>query len=416
MMNALLGIALLCVCAVASAAPGQEELRGKLAFLEQLSAEKAITAAELKEARQAVLRSFAAPAQQAPAPAPHTQSNSTTPGQGPFTTLVWSDEFDFFNFSNWQHEISMSGGGNWEFEFYSNNRSTSFVRDGKLFLKPRLTEEIMGEAAMLNGGSLSLWGGAKADLCTSNAFYGCERASDGSHIINPVQSARLRTSESLNVKYGRLEVRAKLPRGDWLWPAIWMLPRRQEYGVWPASGEIDIMESRGNAAGYPAGGVDKVGSTLHWGPFFGQDKWPSTHGELQAAPGTDFASDFHTYGVEWTADYLCIYVDSRDNAVLNITFPEGGFWEKGAFSSLPGALNPWLSGSKAAPFDREFYLTLNVAVGGTNAYFPDSQGGKCWENASPTAALDFWKCRSEWQKTWVGDDVAMQIDHVRVWQ
>jgi beta-glucanase (GH16 family) len=63
------------------------------------------------------------------------------------------------------------------------------------------------------------------------------------------------------------KVKAKLPKGDWLWPAIWLLPYRNQYGMWPASGEIDIMESRGNT-NYPQsaeGGVESFGSTLHWG-------------------------------------------------------------------------------------------------------------------------------------------------------
>ena len=66
-------------------------------------------------------------------------------------------------------------------------------------------------------------------------------------------SGKLTTLESVAIKYGRVEVKAKLPKGNWLWPAIWLLPKYQEYGSWPASGEIDIMESRGNV-GHPSGG------------------------------------------------------------------------------------------------------------------------------------------------------------------
>ena len=65
-------------------------------------------------------------------------------------------------------------------------------------------------------------------------------------MINPIRSARLRSVKSFSFQYGRVEIKAKLPKGDWLWPAIWMLPAHNEYGQWPASGEIDIMESRGN--------------------------------------------------------------------------------------------------------------------------------------------------------------------------
>ncbi|CAM9810669.1 unnamed protein product, partial [Hapterophycus canaliculatus] len=74
-------------------------------------------------------------------------------------------------------------------------------------------------------------------------FYGCSRASNmASRIpINPVMSARVRTAGTFSFRYGRIEVKAKLPRGDWLWPAIWLLPEQNVYGQWPASGEIDIM-------------------------------------------------------------------------------------------------------------------------------------------------------------------------------
>ncbi|KAK0767477.1 Beta-1,3-glucan-binding protein, partial [Friedmanniomyces endolithicus] len=64
-----------------------------------------------------------------------------------------------------------------------------------------------------------------------------------------------------------------MPAGDWLWPAIWMLPVNSTYGPWPASGEIDIVESRGNNHTYPQGGNNIVSSTLHWGPDPGDDGW-----------------------------------------------------------------------------------------------------------------------------------------------
>ena len=121
--------------------------------------------------------------------------------------------------------------------------------------------------------------------CTNPAFYGCQRAGVNG-ALNPVMSARIRTVDSFSFKYGRVEVRAKMPTGDWLWPgnffstkglfslktfyiitAIWLLPRHNAYGTWPASGEIDLVESRGNARLMQNGvniGVEQAGSTLHW--------------------------------------------------------------------------------------------------------------------------------------------------------
>lgn len=163
-----------------------------------------------------------------------------------------------------KHEITLGGGGNSEFEYYTNNRSNSYVLNSILYIKPTLTANQIGEGNVLNGFTYDLWGNEYNAQCTGNAWMGCERSSGGGNIINPIQSARLRTAGTFSFKYGRIEVRAKLPRGDWLWPAIWLLPEDQQYVAWPASGEIDLMESRGNSNGYPQG-VDSFGSTLHYG-------------------------------------------------------------------------------------------------------------------------------------------------------
>lgn len=87
--------------------------------------------------------------------------------------LVLEDNFNTFNFNTWKHEITMGGGGNWEFELYDNNRSTTFVKDGVLNIKPVPTADKIGEAAVRSGYTYNMWGGAPADYCTSNAFYGC---------------------------------------------------------------------------------------------------------------------------------------------------------------------------------------------------------------------------------------------------
>ena len=70
----------------------------------------------------------------------------------------------------------------------------------------------------------------------------------GNNIIPPAISARLRTKGTFSFTYGRVEVRARIPLADWQWPAIWLLPENDVYGYWPTSGEIDLLEARGNAA------------------------------------------------------------------------------------------------------------------------------------------------------------------------
>lgn len=330
--------------------------------------------------------------------------------------LVFSDEFDSFDTQRWKHEQTLGGGGNWEFQYYCNNRSNSFVKDGVLHLKPTLLSETIGEDKVRGGNyNMDIWGNDPASQCTGNAWYGCTRVSGAPNYLNPIQSARIRTAESFSFKYGRLEVRAKLPKGDWLWPAIWLLPKNQQYGLWPASGEIDILESRGNL-NYPkeqGGGVGSIGSTLHWGPDFFQNRFQMTHKQYDLPSGT-FNDDFHVFGLYWSEDKIYTYIDNDSNRVLDVDISEP-FWDKGKFPTSTN--NPWFNRSKSAPFDQEFYLIMNVAVGGTNdGYWPEGVAGKPWGNHANNAMNQFYDAKGQWYSTWQGESSAMQVDWIKVWQ
>ena len=123
-------------------------------------------------------------------------------------TLIWEDQFDKLDFTKWAHENTLGGGGNWEFEWYSNNRTNSFVDNGVLYLQPTLTSEAIGLDAMMHG-DINIWGGEFGNECTSNAFYGCERNAAGSgNYNNPIKSARLRTAGKFSFQNGKVEVRA----------------------------------------------------------------------------------------------------------------------------------------------------------------------------------------------------------------
>ncbi|XP_062507118.1 beta-1,3-glucan-binding protein-like [Corticium candelabrum] len=327
--------------------------------------------------------------------------------------LLFEEDFNVFNLSVWQHELTMSGGGNWEFQLYDNNRANSYVRDGILYIKPTLLSDAIGEANVQNGYTMNMWGGTPADLCTGNHFYGCLRTSGaGGNVLNPIRSARIRTVKSFSFKYGRVEVKAKLPKGDWLWPAIWMLPTYNQYGGWPSSGEIDIMESRGNNASYPAGGVDAFGSTLHWGPYALENGYAKTTVQKKLDSG-DFSQDFHIYGLIWNETYIGTYLDDPSNVTLSVPITES-FWDRGGYAGK-NYDNPWAAGGRNAPFDQEFYFVINLAVGGTNGYFPDNQGGKPWSNLSPHSVNEFWNDKSSWYSTWNGEEAALKVDSVRVW-
>ena len=284
---------------------------------------------------------------------------------------------------------------NFSSQYYTNNRSNSFVRDGVLYLKPTLTAELIGDQSLMGGTEINLWGSTPADQCTSNAFYGCSRvAGGGGNVINPIQSARIRTAQSFSTKYGRVEIRAKLPKGDWIWPAMWMLPRWNQYGQWPTSGEIDIMESRGNAPGYASGGYDSFGSTLHWGPDYSRNRWSMTHADYKV-PSGNLHDTWHTYGMKWDETGLYTYIDDDANRILSVSFGSQSFWSRGGFTSS-NLNNPWAERSNAAPFDQKFYLIFNVAVGGTATYFPDGVGGKPWSNGDAHAVNAFWNSRGQW--------------------
>jgi beta-glucanase (GH16 family) len=215
------------------------------------------------------------------------------------------------------------------------------------------------------------------------------------------------------MKYGRLEVKAQLPKGDWLWPAIWMIPVNNEYGQWPASGEIDIVESRGNPGSCDLGGRNSFGSTLHWGPGYPFDAWEKAHAEYTHP--TDLSDDFHLYGLEWTEEYIKTTIDGKE--VLNFPFDQDMFTKGGFDQNLE---NPWkYETEKSAPFNKEMFLVFNVAAGGTGGYFPDGHCDKPWDNTDPHAPNQFYDKKDTWYKTWnypASHDSAMKIDYVKVWE
>ncbi|XP_014671705.1 PREDICTED: beta-1,3-glucan-binding protein-like, partial [Priapulus caudatus] len=302
----------------------------------------------------------------------------------------------------------------------------SYVKDGVLFIKPTLTDDQYGDG-FVYGGTLDLWGGnGKNDGCSDNHFFGCYREGPGfdpktsapfqGEIINPIQSARLRTLNSFAFKYGKVEVKAQMPVGDWLWPGIKLLPRNNAYGKWPASGEIDIVEARGNAnvttqlPGQSLGqGV--VQATMHWGPY------PLTNAFFRTIAGKHIGGGFHTYGVTWTSSAMNFTID--DVPLLSVV-PPSDFFELGQYSQFIDIDNPWAAGDKMAPFDQEFYLSINLAVGGSNGFFSDGwtygDNGKPWLNTAQFPMRDFWEGKDEWSPTWQGDDSALQVDSIRVYK
>ena len=219
--------------------------------------------------------------------------------------LIWADDFNgtTIDMTKWSFQIgngpkNLPGWGNHELEYYRDKNA--FVKDGKLIISI--------EKEKYNGFNYT--------------------------------SARLRTFGKGDWKFGKIEARIKLPKGKGIWPAFWMMPSDSVYGEWPQSGEIDIMEFKGN---------DPKTSycTIHYGP-----KWPynKRNEKLYFLDNGDFFSDFHLFSIEWEKDKITWFVDN--NQVFTITRDEL-------------APDNW-------PFNERFYIILNCAVGGDFCKNPDS--------------------------------------------
>lgn len=132
--------------------------------------------------------------------------------------------------------------------------------------------------------------------------------------------------------------------------AIWLLPTNNTYGTWPRSGEIDLLESRGNR-NYTNDkgkqiGVEHFGSTLHFGPAWDKNAWWSSTFTTHTQPGNGFNQAFHKFQLEWTPEHLKFAVDDKEVGII----PAGdGFWSRGKFEGD----DIWSNGTKMAPFDEE---------------------------------------------------------------
>ncbi|RCI12096.1 hypothetical protein L249_0882 [Ophiocordyceps polyrhachis-furcata BCC 54312] len=316
---------------------------------------------------------------------------------------VLDDSFDGgggLNADVWTKEVTVGGFGNGEFDQTTGGDENVMIQNGNLVIRATLQDADKMERDnvmdLLADGS-----------CTSTERASCVAATNTTAgnvtVVPPTKSGRINSRRGARLRYGRVEVTAKLPEGDWLWPAIWMMPVRETYGPWPASGEMDLMESRGNNWTYAQGGNDVVSSALHWGPDPANDGWWKTNNKHRALH-TTYSAGFNTFGLEWSQKYLFTYVNSRLLQVLYTNFDRpmwrrGGFPESGANGTR--LADSWTgTGRDNTPFDHEFYLVINLAVGGTNGWFEDGKSGKPWLDRSASARKDFWNARAVWLPTW----------------
>ena len=239
-----------------------------------------------------------------------TSFDNSPIGPGGTLSLVWSDEFDGTQLDPESWYFETGDGSQYGIPGWGNNELEYYLPDN---------------AELING---------------VLRITARPEAQDGYNYT----SARINTRDRVAFRYGRIEARMRLPAGQGLWPAFWLLPQDGVYGTWAASGEIDVME----AVNLGGSGGNSVVGTLHYG-----GEWPNNvfTGDQYVVPSSA-TDEFHTYALEWDVDELRWYVDGV----------------------LYGMQNAWYSSAAAypAPFDQRFYILFNVAVGGN---FPGPPNG-----------------------------------------
>jgi beta-glucanase (GH16 family) len=228
------------------------------------------------------------------------------PAAYPGYTLAWSDEFNgtSLDASAWTHESGdgcpgLCGWGNNELEYYTNNTNNLSFQDGKMIIE------------------------AKAESVGGKNYT----------------SARIKTQGKKTFKFGRIDIRAILPKGKGIWPALWLLPQDNVFGGWPRSGEIDMMENMGSQP-------SSVLGTLHYGPGPGSTYMSRNY---SLANGS-FNDEFHVFSLEWKQDQIKWLVDG----------------------ALYGTISKADIGGNNWPFNEQFFFIINLAVGGNFSGNPDA--------------------------------------------
>jgi beta-glucanase (GH16 family) len=227
-------------------------------------------------------------------------------------TLVWSDEFNGPDGSRpdatkWKFEIGGNGWGNGELEYYTDRPENSFIRGGNLVIR-----------------------------AAKETFTGADK------VTRDYTSARITTQRLFEQAYGRFEARIKIPRGQGIWPAFWLLGDDVGKVGWPECGEIDIMENIGKEP-------STVHGSMHGPGYSGEQGYTSVY---KLPGGVRFYNDFHVFAIEWEPSVVRFFVDQELYATFTpARLPQGKKWV----------------------FDHSFFIILNVAVGGDWPGPPDSR-------------------------------------------
>ncbi len=242
---------------------------------------------------------------------PFPNAGYEAPTSYPGYSLKWSDEFNgtSLDLTAWSHQNgdgcpNVCGWGNNELEYYTDRPENLFFQNGKLIIEAK-----------------------------PESFQG-----------KNYTSSKIITQGKKPFKFGRIDIRAVLPKGKGIWPALWLMPDKSVFGGWPKSGEIDLMEVVGHEP-------NKTHGTLHYGPGPGSTQITRNY----VLPSKTFNDEFHVFSLEWKQDQIKWFVDGN----------------------LFSTVNKADLGANNYPFNEEFFLIFNLAVGGNwpgnpdaNTYFP----------------------------------------------
>ncbi|KAI9292698.1 concanavalin A-like lectin/glucanase [Neoconidiobolus thromboides FSU 785] len=174
----------------------------------------------------------------------------------------------------------------------------------------------------------------EGESCSSKLSNGCNK-----DLQLPIISGKIHSKLNSGFRYGRFEMRAQLPIGNYLWPTFWLLPVTDKYGTWPTGGEIDILEAKGHMK-------DKVEFTLHHG-----GKWPNNQYFTTPHMKNGLFDGYHTFGIDYTKNYIKFFID--DNYVHNVELNRD--WST-AFHQYNGMGIPFI--------DQEWYMIIDLAIAG----------------------------------------------------
>jgi len=233
---------------------------------------------------------------------PVDNTGYSTPNNYPNYTLAWSDEFNTSGISsaNWSFEMGNNNGwGNNELEYYTDRTQNAFVSSGNLIIEAR-----------------------------AESFGG-----------KNYTSARMITKSKQAFKFGRIDIRARMPKGKGIWPALWMLGNNIDAVGWPACGEMDILEMLGHEP-------NKIFGTMHWGNTVQSH---ASKGSSYTLSAGSFDQQFHVYSLIWKQDDIRVLVDDQEYVHVTSVDVQGSNY----------------------PFNSNFFFIFNIAVGGSWPGSPD---------------------------------------------